>query len=233
MKTVLIVEDERNLRELICHHLSKEGFKPIAVPDGETAYAEVQHRVPDAIVLDLMLPGMQGTELCRILRGVDRTARVPILMVTAKDEEIDKLLGFELGADDYMTKPFSLRELVARLRAVLRRSSDKHSLTQVPPYVSDVLSINFNSYEVRVRGEEVSMSLIEFRLLKHFVTHPEIVYSRDQLLDAVWGRETSVMPRTVDVHIQKLRALVEADPKTPRMILTVRGAGYKFHTNAG
>jgi DNA-binding response OmpR family regulator len=180
-----------------------------------------------------MLPGMQGTELCRILRGAERTARVPILMVTAKDEEIDKLLGFELGADDYMTKPFSLRELVARLRAVLRRSSDTHSHTQIPPYTSDALFINFQSYEVRVRGEEVSMSLIEFGLLKHFVTHPEIVYSRDQLLDAVWGRETSVMPRTVDVHIQKLRALIEADPKNPRMILTVRGAGYKFQPNAG
>jgi DNA-binding response OmpR family regulator len=228
MKNVLIVEDERDLRELVCHHLKKEGFKPVGVPDAETAYAEVQHRVPDAIILDLMLPGMQGTELCRILRGVERTAKVPILMVTAKDEEIDKLLGFELGADDYMTKPFSLRELVARLRAVLRRISEPHSHTQIPPYVSDSLYMNFHSYEVRVRGEEVSMSLIEFRLLKHFVTHPEIVYSRDQLLDSVWGTETSVMPRTVDVHIQKLRALVEEDPKNPRMILTVRGAGYKF-----
>jgi DNA-binding response OmpR family regulator len=233
MKSILIVEDERDLRELVSDHLRREGFKPVAVPDGETAYAEVQHRVPDAIVLDLMLPGMQGTELCRILRGAERTARVPILIVTAKDEEIDKLVGFELGADDYLTKPFSLRELVARLRAVLRRSSDTHSHTQIPPYASDELFINFHSYEVRVRGEEVSMSLIEFRLMKHFVTHPEIVYSRDQLLDAVWGRETSVMPRTVDVHIQKLRALVEEDPKNPRMILTVRGAGYKFQPNAG
>jgi DNA-binding response OmpR family regulator len=232
MKTVLIVEDEQDLRELVCHHFRKEGFKPIAVPDAETAYAEVQHRVPDAIVLDLMLPGMQGTELCRILRSAERTEKVPILMVTAKDGEIDRLLGFELGADDYMTKPFSVRELVARLRAVLRRASDTHSPTQIPHYVSDALFINFHSYEVRVRGEEVSMSLIEFRLLKHFVNHPEIVYSRDQLLDAVWGRETSVMPRTVDVHIQKLRALVEQDPKNPRMILTVRGAGYKFHPNS-
>lgn len=232
MKSVLIVEDERDLRELVCHHVRKEGFKPIAAPDAETAYAEVQHCVPDAIVLDLMLPGMQGTELCRILRSTERTAKVPILMVTAKDEEIDKLLGFELGADDYMTKPYSLRELVARLRAVLRRTSDTGSPTQIPPYVSDALFMNFHSYEVRVRGEVVSMSLIEFRLLKHFVIHPEIVYSRDQLLDAVWGTETSVMPRTVDVHIQKLRALVEEDPKSPRMILTVRGAGYKFQPNA-
>jgi DNA-binding response OmpR family regulator len=233
MKTVLIVEDERDLRDLLCHQLRKEGFRPIGVVDAETAYAEVQHRVPDAIVLDLMLPGMQGTELCRILRSTERTAKVPILMVTAKDEEIDKLLGFELGADDYMTKPFSLRELVARLRAVLRRASEPHAPTHIPPYVSQALTMNFHSYEVRVRGEEVALSLIEFRLLKHFVTHPEIVYSRDQLLDAVWGTETSVMPRTVDVHIQKLRALIEEDPKNPRMLVTVRGAGYKFQPNPG
>ena len=231
MKIVLVVEDDSDLRELVCGHLRKEGFKPIGVSDAETAYAEIQRRVPDAILLDLMLPGMQGTEFCRMIRGTIRTANVPVLIVTARDEEIDKILGFELGADDYITKPFSLRELASRLRAVLRRVSDTHTPVDIPSYVSQALTINFHSYEVRVRGEAVGLSLLEFRLLKHFVTHPEIVYSRDQLLDAVWGTETSVMPRTVDVHIQKLRALLEEDPRNPRFILTVRGAGYKVLPN--
>jgi len=228
MKNILVVEDERDIRELICHHLKKEGFRPLATADAETAYAEVQKRLPDAILLDLMLPGMQGLELCRILRGKDRTSRVPILILTAKEEEIDKLVGFEMGADDYISKPFSPRELIARLRAVLRRAGEAPSPEQRPPYESGALYLNFATYEVRVRNKPVALSPIEFRLLRHLVTHPEIVFSRDQLLDSVWGRDTFVMPRTVDVHVQKLRSLIEKDPRHPKMILTVRGAGYKF-----
>ncbi|MGW8320459.1 MAG: response regulator [Thermodesulfobacteriota bacterium] len=228
MKNILVVEDERDIRELICHHLKKEGFRPLATADAETAYAEVQKRLPDAILLDLMLPGMQGLELCRILRGKDRTSRVPILILTAKEEEIDKLVGFEMGADDYISKPFSPRELIARLRAVLRRAGEAPSPEQRPPYESGALYLNFATYEVRVRNKLVALSPIEFRLLRHLVTHPEIVFSRDQLLDSVWGRDTFVMPRTVDVHVQKLRSLIEKDPRHPKMILTVRGAGYKF-----
>jgi len=232
MKNILVVEDEIDIRELICHHLKKEGFRPLATPDGETAYAEVQKRLPDAIILDLMLPGMQGLELCRILRGKDRTSKVPILILTAREEEIDKLVGFEMGADDYITKPFSPRELIARLRAVLRRSGETPSPEQRPPYESGALYVNFPTYEVKVRDKQVDLSPIEFRLLRHLVTHPEIVFSRDQLLDSVWGRDTFVMPRTVDVHIQKLRSLIEEDPRHPKMILTVRGAGYKFQPDA-
>ena len=232
MKNILVVEDELDIRELICHHLKKEGFKALGVSDGETAYAEVQKRLPDAIILDLMLPSMQGLELCRILRSKDRTARVPILILTAKEEEIDKLVGFEMGADDYITKPFSPRELIARLRAVLRRTGETPSAEQRPPYESGSLYVNFATYEVRVRKQQVALSPIEFRLLRHLVTHPEIVFSRDQLLDSVWGRDTFVMPRTVDVHIQKLRSLIEEDPRHPKMILTVRGAGYKFQPGA-
>ena len=228
MKNILVVEDELDIRELICHHLKKEGFRPLPAPDGETAYAEVQKRLPDAIILDLMLPGMQGLELCRLLRGKDRTSRVPILILTAKEEEVDKLVGFEMGADDYITKPFSPRELIARLRAVLRRSGETPSPEQHPPYESGSLYVNFATYEVRAQNKSIDLSPIEFRLLRHLVTHPEIVFSRDQLLDSVWGRDTFVMPRTVDVHIQKLRSLIEPDPRHPRMILTVRGAGYKF-----
>jgi len=232
MKNILVVEDERDIRELICHHLKKEGFRPLATADGETAYAEVQKRLPDAILLDLMLPGMQGLELCRILRGKDRTSRVPILILTAKEEEIDKLVGFEMGADDYISKPFSPRELIARLRAVLRRAGEAPSPEQRPPYESGALYLNFATYEARVRNKPVALSPIEFRLLRHLVTHPEIVFSRDQLLDSVWGRDTFVMPRTVDVHIQKLRSLIEKDSRHPKMILTVRGAGYKFQPDA-
>ncbi len=232
MKHVLVVEDEADIRELICHHLKKEGFHVLHVADAETAYAEVQKRLPDAILLDLKLPGMQGLELCRMLRSRERTVKVPILILTAKEEEIDKLIGFEMGADDYITKPFSPRELIARLRAVLRRAGEAPSPEQRPPYETDSLYLNFATYEVRARNKPVALSPIEFRLLRHLVTHPEIVFSRDQLLDSVWGRDTFVMPRTVDVHIQKLRYLIEKDPRNPKMILTVRGAGYKFQPNA-
>lgn len=227
-KNILVVEDEEDIRELICHHLAKEGFQAQAVPSAESALDEVRKQRPDAILLDLMLPDMQGNELCRILKGSDWSAGIPILMVTAKGDEIDRLLGFELGADDYVTKPFSLRELTARLRAVLRRTRQIPVATELPPYKGHQLFMDFSSYEVRVRGEPVDLSLIEFRLLKHFVTHPHSVYSRGQILDLVWGKDTTVMPRTVDVHIQKLRARIEEDPRNPKMILTVRGAGYKF-----
>lgn len=227
-KTILVVEDEQDIRELLCHNLTKEGFEAVGVADAETALERIQQRVPDAILLDLMLPSMQGTEFCKVLRSSEWTARIPILMVTAKVEEIDRLIGFELGADDYITKPFSVRELIARLRAVLRRTGTIFDDEQMQPYKSRSLYMNFSSYEVRVRGKEVNLSLIEFRLLKHFVTHPHRVYSRKQILDLIWGKESSVMPRTVDVHVQKLRAQVEEDPRNPKMLVTVRGAGYKF-----
>lgn len=228
MKTILVVEDDRDIRELLCHHLGKEGFKPIGVPDAETALASIQREVPDAVLLDLMLPGMQGLELCKILRKRDRTASLPILILTARGEEIDKLLGFELGADDYITKPFSPREIVARVRAVLRRTEEGEAPTRIRTFENRRIRVDFATYEVRVEGKPVNLSPTEFRLLRHFVHHPEIVFTRDQLLDAVWGTETYVLPRTVDVHIQRLRALLEKDPRNPEMILTVRGAGYKF-----
>lgn len=228
MKTILVVEDERDIRDLLCHHLAKEGFKPVGVPDAETAMASIQREVPDAVLLDLMLPGMQGLEFCKILRKRDRTASLPILILTARGEEIDKLLGFELGADDYITKPFSPRELVARVRAVLRRTEEGSAPSRIRTFENKRIRVDFATYEVRVEGKLVSLSPTEFRLLRHFVHHPEIVFTRDQLLDAVWGTETYVLPRTVDVHIQRLRSLIEQDPRNPRMILTVRGAGYKF-----
>ncbi len=222
------MEDERDIRDLLCHHLGKEGFKTVGVPDAETALASIQREVPDAVLLDLMLPGMQGLELCKILRKRDRTASLPILILTARGEEIDKLLGFELGADDYITKPFSPREIVARVRAVLRRTEEGSAPTRIRSFENKRIRVDFATYEVRVEGKPVNLSPTEFRLLRHFVHNPQIVFTRDQLLDAVWGTETYVLPRTVDVHIQRLRALLEQDPRNPQMILTVRGAGYKF-----
>ncbi len=229
MKSVLVIEDEALVRDLICHHLAREGFRPQGCPDAETAYRLLQERVPDAIVLDLMLPGMQGLELCKLIRTKESLAGIPIIILTAKEDELDKLLGFELGADDYVTKPFSPRELVARIRAILRRCSASVAPVERSCFNKGDLYVDFARHQVKVRGKEVSLTATEFRLLKHFVEHPGIVFSRDQLLDAVWGPNTFVLPRTVDVHIQRLRALVEPDPSNPTFIITVRGVGYKFH----
>ncbi len=228
MKYILVVEDEKDLRELVCHYLRKEGYRAEGVPDAESGYTKVQESLPEAIILDLMLPGMQGTEFCRILKSHERTERVPILILTARAEEFDRLLGFEIGADDYITKPFSPRELIARLRAVLRRAAGIRTAQQQEIYQDASLFMNFATYEVRVRKQEVALSSVEFRILKHFVVHPHRVYSRDQILESVWGFDTHVKPRTIDVHIQKLRTLIEEDPTNPRRIVTVRGIGYKF-----
>lgn len=228
MKYVLVVEDEKDLRELVCHHLQKEGYHAEGVPDAESAYVRIQEKLPEAIILDLMLPGMQGTELCRILRSHERTERVPILILSARADEFDRLLGFEIGADDYVPKPFSPRELIARLRAVLRRTAVASATPSKEVYQDGSLFMNFATYKVEVRKQEIALSSVEFRILKHFVLHPHRVYSRDQILEAVWGFDTHVKPRTVDVHIQKLRQLIEEDPTNPKRIVTVRGIGYRF-----
>jgi two-component system phosphate regulon response regulator PhoB len=228
MGYILVVEDEKDLRELVCHHLQKEGFQVEGVPDAEQGYTQIQERLPEAIVLDLMLPGMQGTELCRLLKSHEQTERIPILILTARSDEFDRLLGFEIGADDYMTKPFSPRELVARLRAVLRRAAGTRTAQRQEIYQDASLYMNFATYEVKVGNRQIPLSSVEFRILKHFVLHPHRVYSRDQILDAVWGFDTHVKPRTVDVHIQKLRMLIEKEPMAPKRIVTIRGIGYKF-----
>lgn len=233
MKYVLVVEDEKDLRELVCHHLRKAGFDAEGVSDAESAYARIHTDLPGAIVLDLVLPGvMQGTELCRLLRSSERTERIPVLILTGRTEEFDKLLAFEMGADDYMTKPFSPRELVARLRAVLRRASGAPATQQKQIYQDASLFLNFATYEVNARGQALELTSVEFRILKHFVLHPHRVYSRDQILESIWGFDTRVKPRTVDVHIQKLRQHIEEDPTNPRRIVTVRGVGYKFVPDA-
>jgi DNA-binding response OmpR family regulator len=187
---------------------------------------------PNLVLLDLNLPFIDGLEVCRLLRGRAASAAIPIIMVTARTSETDRVSGLELGADDYVTKPFSLRELVARVRAVLRRVESAKQADHPPVYNKGGLKIDFTTYEVFARGRSVKLTLKEFELLRFLVQNPNRVLSRDQLLDRVWGGETFVTPRTVDVHIRRLRKAIEKDDSKPQWILTLRGVGYKFDEKA-
>jgi two-component system, OmpR family, alkaline phosphatase synthesis response regulator PhoP len=230
-RRVLVVEDEKDIRELVRFHLQEEGYEVIEAESGEDALRRVATDRPALVVLDLMLPGVDGLEVCRRLRAAPGAA-LPVIMLTAKAAEVDRVLGLEIGADDYVTKPFSPRELVARVRAVLRRAYPE----DVPPphdaFERGRLRLDFDTYEVFVDGVKAALSLREFELLKFFVRHPHRVYERLQLLDLVWGRETYVEPRTVDVHVRRLRKHIERDDATPELILTVRGVGYKWNPDA-
>src|SRR5262245_22845802 len=231
-RTILVVEDEKDIRDLLRFHLEQEGYAVREAESGEDALKRAEGERPALVLLDLMLPGADGIEVCRRLRASAGATQVPIIMLTAKAAEVDRVLGLEIGADDYITKPFSPRELVARVRAVLRRA---HGDDVPPPHeVFDRgrLRIDFDTYEVAVDGEPVTLSLREFELLKFFVRHPHRVYDRLQLLDLVWGRDTYVEPRTVDVHIRRLRKRIERDDAAPELILTVRGVGYKCNPDA-
>jgi two-component system alkaline phosphatase synthesis response regulator PhoP len=204
----------------------------VEAEDGETALHKVRSEQPSLVLLDLMLPEGDGLEVCRILRGERQTAALPIVMLTAKAAEVDRVLGLEFGADDYVTKPFSPRELVARVRAVLRRSeSPAEPDRPAAIYQHGRLKINFDSHEAWL-GKLLDLSLREFELLKFFVRNPNRVYDRLTILDLVWGNDTYVEPRTVDVHVRRLRLLVERDPARPELIHTVRGVGYKFNDHA-
>jgi DNA-binding response OmpR family regulator len=179
-----------------------------------------------------MLPGLSGMELCKILRERSETERLPVLMLTAKAGEADRIVGLEMGADDYLAKPFSPRELVARVRAILRRVESAKQTDNLPAYDKGGLKIDYSTYEVFARGRNVKLTLKEFELLRFLVQNPNRVLSRDQLLDRVWGGETYVTPRTVDVHIRRLRKAIEKDDSKPKWILTLRGVGYKFDEKA-
>jgi len=231
-RTILVVEDEKDIRDLVRFHLEQEGWAVREADTGEAALAQVAAERPALVVLDLMLPGTDGLEVCRRLRAGHATHSIPIIMLTARAEEVDRVLGLELGADDYVTKPFSPREFVARVRAVLRRAHGE----DVPPphevYERGRLRMDFDTYEVFVGGEAANLSLREFELLKFFVRNPYRVYDRLQLLDLVWGRDVHVEPRTVDVHIRRLRKRIEKDDAVPECIVTVRGVGYKFVPDA-
>jgi phosphate regulon transcriptional regulator PhoB len=226
-KRILVVDDEADLVELVSYNLKKEGFSVDSASDGETALVRIRKGEYDLVVLDLMLPGIQGIELCRILRNDPKTNGLPIIMLTAKGEEVDRILGLEMGADDYITKPFSTRELVARVKAVLRRSIEK-PLTEKLLKIGE-LEIDREKYTVSVKGNPVKLSATEFKLLLFLAERKGKVFSRDQLLDAVWRDEAYVEPRTVDVHIRRLRANIEGDPAHPRYIRTMRGIGYLFN----
>jgi phosphate regulon transcriptional regulator PhoB len=229
---ILVVEDEPDIRKLVNYNLAQERYKVLEAEDGEQALKIVQRDKPHLVILDLMLPGLSGLEVCRLLRERADTAKLPILMLTAKAGEADRVIGLEMGADDYLAKPFSPRELVARVRAILRRANGAANAEPLPTYDKGGLKIDFSTYEVFARGKPVKLTLKEFELLKFLVQNPNRVLNRDQLLDRVWGGDTFVTPRTVDVHIRRLRKAVEKDDSHPKWILTLRGVGYKFDEKA-
>ncbi|MDT8317791.1 MAG: winged helix-turn-helix domain-containing protein [bacterium] len=224
MSHILIIDDEQDIIDLLAYNLEKEGYSVSKALDGLKGKEMALKLIPDLIVLDLMLPGMDGLELCRSLRGDPKTAAIPVLMLTAKSEEIDKVIGLEIGADDYVTKPFGIREIGARVRALLRRAVKKNA-PEGEGYIFGDLSVDLSTHEVRVSSELINLSPLEFKLLRFFITHTERVYSRDQLLDKVWGDESFVEPRTVDVHIRRLREKIKPEGS---LIKTIRGTGYRF-----
>jgi DNA-binding response OmpR family regulator len=224
--TILLVDDEPLLRESLTFSLEQEGFAVMTAEDGVTALELAAGRTPDLVVLDVMLPGLDGWEVCRRLR---QRSRVPVVMLSARAAEIDKVLGLEIGADDYLTKPFSTRELIARIRANLRRVLlDRERAAEEGVITLGDISVDLARHEVRVRGAAVELSPKEFLLLRELMTHPGQVLSRDTLIDRVWGSEFNGDLKTLGVHIHWLREKIERDPAHPQTILTVRGAGYRL-----
>lgn len=221
---ILLVEDEPAIQELIAVNLTRAGHHVLRVSDAETAQRVVTDALPDLVLLDWMLPGMSGVEFARKLRSDERTRSIPIIMLTARGEEQDKVTGLETGADDYVTKPFSPRELVARIKAVLRRRSPQ--ITEDPVELGG-LRLDPTTHRVSAEGLALSLGPTEFRLLHFLMTHPERVHSRTQLLDQVWGDHVFVEERTVDVHIRRLRSVLEGSGHDS-LIQTVRGSGYRF-----
>jgi DNA-binding response OmpR family regulator len=231
--TILVAEDQADIRDLLVLNLRGAGYDVTAVGDGVAALASQNEQGSDLLVLDLMMPGLDGLEVCKALRSRGRST--PILMLTAKSTELDRVLGLELGADDYLTKPFSLPELLARVKALLRRAdllraaqSQTAGQQAGAPLRNGDLEILPAKRQVRYRGEALEFTALEFDLLLHFATHPGHVFSRSQLLNAVWGYTHDGYEHTVTTHINRLRAKLEADPMRPELILTVRGAGYKM-----
>jgi phosphate regulon transcriptional regulator PhoB len=221
---ILIVDDEPDIVDLVSYNLKKDGFRVTTASDGEQALNKIRKDKFDLVVLDLMLPGIQGVELCRIIRNDPKTAVTPIIMLTAKGEEVDRVIGLESGADDYMTKPFSSRELIARIKAILRRTGEK-ATTEKAITIGKLL-INLETHGVTKGKTPLELSATEFKLLVYLVERKGKVFSREQLVDAVWKGEAFIEPRTVDVHIRRLRTQIEDDPSNPMYIKTRRGVGY-------
>jgi DNA-binding response OmpR family regulator len=225
MNKILIIDDEKDLVESIEYNLKKEGFTVSKAYDGSAGLKAAKDKLPDLIILDLMLPEISGMDLCRILKKEDKTAAIPIIMLTAKTSQVDKIVGLELGADDYLTKPFDMRELIARIRAILKRSGVKEKSAE-PIFRFPDLEVDTAKYEVRAMGKIVEMTAKEFALLCYLIEHKERVCTREALLDTVWGIEIAIETRTVDAHVKNLR---EKLGKAGKHILTLRGVGYKFH----
>lgn len=223
---IVLIEDEKDITELVRYNFRKEGFEVEAFASGKEGLDYLRRNSADLALLDIMLPDVDGIEICRRLRSEDHTRSLPVIFLTAKGEEIDRVLGLEIGADDYVVKPFSPRELIARVKAVLRRQArpaEKHQVVEAHD-----LRLDAGTQEVTVRGEAVELSTLEFKLLHFLASHPKRVFSREQLLDEVWGRDRFVTPRTVDVHVRRLREKIEVQPDKPRYIQTVRGSGYRL-----
>jgi DNA-binding response OmpR family regulator len=226
-KHILVVDDEPNIREVVELYLRREGFEVEVVGDGVAALAAIERKPPDLIVLDLMLPGLGGIQVTRKLR--QDAQEIPIIMLTAKSDEADRVAGLELGADDYLTKPFSPKELVARVKAVLRRASAKPLVDpQAKPLSLGELTLNPTTRQVWIRDQEAALTAKEFDLLWFFMSHPGQVFTRDQLLNSVWSYDFFGDASTVTVHVRRLREKIETDPNKPEYVLTVWGVGYKF-----
>ncbi len=223
-KTIAIIEDDNDILELIALHIQKAGFKPKKFTNAEAFFRYLNTDKPDLLILDLMLPDIDGFEICKTLRNDPKTSKIPIIILTAKIEETDKIIGLELGADDYVTKPFSPRELIARIKAVLRRIYGEEGKPTVIE-VANMLTIDLNRMEVYVEGKKVDLTLTEFKILETLSEKPGWVFSREQLLNSIWGLEKSVSDRTIDVHIRNLRSKLG---KAGKLIKSVRGVGYKI-----
>ena len=225
--TILLVDDEDSVQKLLAYPLEREGFRVLQAWDGEEALERFAQEQVDLVVLDIMLPKLDGLEVCKRLRA---ESEVPIIMLTARDDELDKVVGLELGADDYITKPFSIREFRSRVRALLRRAAVPRpgSADEDEVIVADGLRIDVSRRSVRVRGEPVQLTYVEFELLRTLAANPGRVYSRRMLLESLWGDADYREPRTIDVHVRHLREKLEQDPAEPEYILTVRGVGYRF-----
>ena len=227
-KTILVVEDEENLRETLRYKLNAEGYRVITAVDGEQAVEQARSKSPDLVLLDLMLPKLDGFDVCRILR---KESAVPILMLTAKGEEVEKVVGLEVGADDYVTKPFSMRELLARIKALLRRADTGTKSAEGPAkavLMTGDLKIDLSQHRAWLGGNNLELKPREFDLLAFLMKNRARAFSREQLLDQVWGYTAGVDTRTVDVHIRWLREKIETDPGHPQRITTIRGLGYRF-----
>jgi len=224
-KRIAIVEDEHELAALIEYNLSLQGFQSQILNGGAGTLRALEQARPDMILLDVMLPEIDGFELCRQIRRSEVLGRTPVLFLTARSEEVDRVLGLEIGGDDYMTKPFSPRELIARVKAHLRREErdSEPEVVEIGPF-----RLDRTAHRVFQSGRELTFTSTEFNLLEFFLSHPGRAYSREQLLDSVWGEQRYVTPRTVDVHIRRLREQIERQPENPRYLTTVRGFGYRF-----